>query len=101
MEKSKTSVVGKTSDRRATLSEIWDERVVFSYIWGTFGLLTYKVILRSFGALAIFPKNTTSPQKKKNYFFYKSQPKFIKLSMNHPLNGLHKTAFGIFEILKF
>ncbi len=33
-------------------------RVVFLYtcIWGIFGLLAFKVILGSFGALAIFPK---------------------------------------------
>ena len=54
MEKSKTSVIWKTSDRRAKRSEIWDSWVVIQHIRGTFGLLAFKVILRSFGALAIF-----------------------------------------------
>ena len=46
----------KTKDRRAKLSEIWDLRVVVQHIWGTFGLVVFKVILGSFGALPIFPK---------------------------------------------
>ena len=54
MEKSKTSITWKTSNRRANLSEIWDSRVVVQHIWGTFGLVAFKVILRSFGALSIF-----------------------------------------------
>ncbi len=54
MEESKTSINWKTSDRRATWSEIWDLRVVVQHIWGTFGLVAFKVILRSFGALSIF-----------------------------------------------
>ena len=44
MEKSKTSVILKTIDRRAKRSEIWDSRVVVQHIWGTFGLLALKVI---------------------------------------------------------
>ncbi len=90
MEKSKTSIIWKTSDRRAKRSEIWDLRVVVQHIWGTFGLLAFKVILGSFGALAIFPKMR----------FPKSQPKFIQLLMNYLLNGLHETAFGIWENLE-
>ncbi len=54
MEKSKTSIIWKTSLRRAKRGEIWDSRVVFQHIWGTFGLVAFKVILRSFGALSIF-----------------------------------------------
>ncbi len=54
MEKSKTSIIWKTSDRRAKRSEIWDSRVVVQYIWGIFGLVAFKVILRSFGALSMF-----------------------------------------------
>ena len=42
------------SDRRATRSEIWDWWVAIQHIIGIFGLLAFKVILRSFGALAIF-----------------------------------------------
>ena len=54
MKKSKTSIIWKTSDCRAKRSEIWDSQVVFQDIRGTFGLVAFKVILRSFGALAIF-----------------------------------------------
>ncbi len=56
MEKSKTSIIWKTSDRRAKWSELWDSWVVVQHIRGTFGLLAFKVILGSFGALAIFRK---------------------------------------------
>ncbi len=34
------------SDRRAKRSEIWDSRVVVPHIWGTFGLVTFKVMSR-------------------------------------------------------
>ena len=54
MEKSNTSINWKTSDRRAKLSEIWDSWVAIQHIRGTVGLLAFKVIFRSFGALAIF-----------------------------------------------
>ncbi len=54
MEKSKTSIIWKTSDRRAKRSEIWDSWVVIQNIRRTFGLLAFKVNLRSFGALVIF-----------------------------------------------
>ncbi len=47
--------------------------------------------LRSFGALAIFPK-TLFP---KHFFVYKSQPKFIKLYL---FNGPHKTTFSNFKL---
>ena len=54
MEKPKTSIMWKTSDHRAKRSEIWDSRTVYQHIWGTFGLVAFKVILGSFGALSIF-----------------------------------------------
>ncbi len=54
MEKSKTSNIWKMSDRRAKRSEIWDSWVLIQHIRGSFGLLAFKVILGSFGALAIF-----------------------------------------------
>ncbi len=47
------SIFWKTSDRRAKRSEIWDLWVVVTYI-GYFGLLAFKVILGSLGALTIF-----------------------------------------------
>ena len=56
MDKSKTSFIWKTSDRRAKENEIWDSWVLVQHIRGTFGLLAFKFILRSFGALAIFCK---------------------------------------------
>ncbi len=54
MEKSKTSIIWTTSDRRAKRSEIWESWVVFQHMWGTFGPVAFKVILRSFGAHSIF-----------------------------------------------
>ena len=54
--KSKTSIIWKTSDRRAKPSEIWGSWVVLHHVWGTFGLVALKFILGSFGALAIFRK---------------------------------------------
>ena len=55
MEKSKTSIIWKSSDQRAKRSEIWDSRVVVQHtcIQGTFALVAFKVILRSFSALSI------------------------------------------------
>ncbi len=35
------------------------------------------------------------------YSSYKSQPKVLKLVLNFPPNGPHKSMFGIFEILSF
>ena len=54
MKKQKTSIIWKTSDRRAKRSESWDSWVVIEHIRGTFGLLAFRVILGSFGALAVF-----------------------------------------------
>ncbi len=59
-----------------------------------FEIVVIKVILGSFGVLAIFPKILTS----KHYFFYKWQLKSIKLLLNYPPNGPHKPAFGIFGV---
>ncbi len=54
-EEIKNSIIWKSSDRRAKWSVNWDSWVVAQHtcIWGIFGLLAFKVILRSFGALAI------------------------------------------------
>ncbi len=49
-----TSIIWKTSDHRAKRSEILNSWIVVQHIQGTFGLLAFKVILGSFGALAIF-----------------------------------------------
>ena len=54
MGKPKTSIIWKRSDLRAKLSEIWDPQVVVVHMWHTFDHETLKVILGSFGALAIF-----------------------------------------------
>ncbi len=37
----------------------------------------------------------------KCYSSYKLQPKVLKLFLNFPPNGPHKSMFGIFEILNF
>ncbi len=54
MDKSKTSIIWKTSDHKTKRSEIWALWVVIQHIMCTFGLLAFKVILRLFGALAVF-----------------------------------------------
>ncbi len=46
--------LGEKSDRREKLSEIVDSQKVGHHIWGPFGLVAFNVILRSFGAFAIF-----------------------------------------------
>ncbi len=53
MKKPKTSIIWKTRKRRAKQNEIWDPRVVV-HLWGTVGLVTFKVISESFSALAGF-----------------------------------------------
>ncbi len=47
----KNSIVWKTSDHRGKRNDLW---VVVKHIRGAFGLVTFKVILRSLSALAIF-----------------------------------------------
>ncbi len=54
MEKPKTSTIWNTSDRRAKQSDMWDSQAEIEYIWGTFGIVAFKVILESFSALAVF-----------------------------------------------
>ncbi len=54
MEKPKTSIIWKTSDRRAKWSEIWASGVSLQCIQVTFDSNVDKVILRSFGAFLIF-----------------------------------------------
>ncbi len=55
MDKSKTPITWKTSDRRTKPSEnVGLLGSSSAFILGTFGLVAFKVILRSFGALAIF-----------------------------------------------
>ncbi len=41
----------KTARRRAKRSEIWDSWILVTYIWGTYDMVVFKVILGSFGAL--------------------------------------------------
>ena len=43
--------ISKTADCRAKRTEILDSGIVVTGTWGTFGLLRFKVILGSFGAL--------------------------------------------------
>ncbi len=43
--------ISKTDGRRAKQTEIWDPGILVTKIWGTFGLVGFKVILGSFGAL--------------------------------------------------
>ncbi len=57
MEKSKTSIIWKTSALNLGQSRVkfWTHTdLVLQHIWGTFGLVAFKVILRSFGGLSIF-----------------------------------------------
>ncbi len=71
----------------------------YRMIWDTIGFIAFRVMLGSFGTLTMFLKMQF--KKKNHYFFYKSQPNPLKLLTNYLLSGPHKTAFGIFEILKF
>ncbi len=41
----------ETDNRRAKPNEVWDLRVVATFVWGTFDLLVFTVILGSFSAL--------------------------------------------------
>ncbi len=68
MEKLETSIIWKTSDGRAKQSEIWDSRVAVQQIWGTFGLVAFKVILRSFSALSIFRNLGLMIRDRRNHF---------------------------------
>ena len=54
MGKPKTSIVWKTSDRRAKESEIGASRVSLQYVKVTFDSKVLEVILGSFGAFLIF-----------------------------------------------
>ncbi len=56
METSKTLIVWKTSDSRAKLSEIWDQRILVGCTCHNVDLEMVNVILGSFGAFAIFRK---------------------------------------------
>ncbi len=47
------AIIWKMKYGRAKQSEIWDQRTVLQHIRGTFGLLAFKGLLGSFGALAI------------------------------------------------
>ncbi len=66
IEKSKTSIIWKTSERRAKRSEIWE--VVVQHIWGTFDLLAFNCTLGSFGALSIFSNLGLMIRDRKNLF---------------------------------
>ncbi len=48
VEKPKSSIIWKTSDRRAKRSEIWHSQVLTIPIWCTFDLVAFNVILGSF-----------------------------------------------------
>ncbi len=56
MGKPTTSVIRKTSNRRAKQSEIWASGESIQCTQGTIGTLMIKVILGSFGAFPIFEK---------------------------------------------
>ena len=56
MGKPKTSIIWKTSDRRAKRSEVWTSGVSVQCTQGTFDNSVIKVVLGSFGAFPIFEK---------------------------------------------
>ena len=92
--------MGKTNDRRAKRSEAAQMEIATTGSSSTYmGYLRPCSIQVQFGALA--KKNSENTISKKAYFFYKSQPRFIKLLLNDFPSGPHKTTFGIFEILSF
>ena len=61
-------MIWKTNDRRAKRSEILNSLVVLQHIWGTFRLVAFKVILRSFGALTIFRNYGLMIRGRRNHF---------------------------------
>ena len=65
---SKTSIIWKMSDRRAALSAIWDSWVLAIHIWCAVDLITSKVILGSFGSLAIFNDRGVMVTDRRKYF---------------------------------
>ncbi len=88
-EKPKTPVICKTNDHRV---KQWNVGPTGS-LYNTYGSLEVilGVIQCTWDFLKIqFPK----------HYFYKLQPKFIKLHPSHLLSGPHTSTFGIFEILK-
>ncbi len=62
MEKPKTSIIWKTSERRTKRSEIWASGVSIQCTQGTFVTSVIKVILGSFGTFPIFDK-AVSPKR--------------------------------------
>ncbi len=56
MGKPKTSIIWKTSDRRANRIEIWASGVSIQCTQGAFDTLVIKAILGSFGVFPIFEK---------------------------------------------
>ncbi len=58
MGEPKTSIIWKTTDRRANWSEIWDLRAVVQYVNASLAFLNNlsMLCLESLGALAIFAK---------------------------------------------
>ncbi len=96
MEKYIKSIIWKTSGRRKKRCEIWDLWVVVQHIWGTFGLVAFKVILGSFGPLAIFPKirfpkNVTSTNQSRDFR--------ISPELSSQWSSRNYVNFGFFEIL--
>ena len=87
MGKYKSANIWKTADRRAKRTEIWDSGHVVGFIWGTFDLLSVKVILGSFGALWKFLNFTFSKRYSCYSFQYFSTEHFIQV----PHGGLHKS----------
>ncbi len=63
MEEPQTSIMWKTSNRRATWNKIWDSQVVVKQVWGTFGPVAFKDILDIFWVIRCtcdFSENTYS-----------------------------------------
>ena len=82
MDKPKTSISWKTSDRRAKQNEISDLRILVIPIWCTFDLVMFKVIFGSlFLHLGFFVMGPNDKRyEKKLLHGYKSKP-VRKLSM--------------------
>ncbi len=54
-----TSIICKTSDRGAKRCEMWGTRGVVQSVWSTFGLVAFKIILKSFGVIERFAAFST------------------------------------------
>ena len=57
-------------NRREKRGRVWDSVVLVQHMFGTFDVEVFKVILGTFGALAILPQNRFSKRYSFSYAFF-------------------------------